>query len=238
VTNSVRAVVLDLDGTLVNSTIDFRKMKEKMISYLVSKGADPSDLSPTETNVVIISKSERMLREKGLSDADMKVVMSRVEEFMNEGEMESLDNTTAIEGAKEACHRLKAMGYTTVILTRGHHRYAEEALRKTRMLEYFDYVLGREETPKPKPYPEALQHVADLLKVELRELVFVGDHPIDHTCAQGASVRFVAVQTGATKAEAWKEAGCTEVIKTVAELPDYLSRSGPGWSFSATPTFL
>jgi len=218
----VKAIVFDLDGTLVHSAIDFRKMKGKMIEYLVSKGVDEGLLSPQETNVVILSKSEKNLAEKGVPQDEIKRTFEQVEEIMNEVEMESVADVTEIEGAKEALKKLKQQGYKTAILTRSHHDYSVETLRNTDLLPYFDLVLGREETPKPKPYAEALEHTAKLLKLNIDELILVGDHPIDLECARNAKARFIGVLTGSAKPETWREAGCNEVLTGVRELPEYL----------------
>lgn len=220
----VKGIVFDLDGTLVHSAIDFRKMKPRMIEYLASKGADKEQLSPRDLNVTIISKGEKMLREKGIPEEEIKRILEHVEEIMNETEMEGVAETKPIQGAQEALKKIKEQGYKTAILTRGHHKYAVEALRITGLLDYFDLVIGREETPKPKPHGEALEHAAKLLQLNLNELIFVGDHPIDSTCAENAKVRFIGVLTGAGKPETWQEAGCSEVIEGIWELPEYLKK--------------
>ena len=93
---SIKGIVFDLDGTLVHSTIDFRKMKPRMIEYLASQGADKEQLSPRDLNVVIISKGERMLREKGIPEEEIKRILEHMEEIMNETEMESVAETKPI----------------------------------------------------------------------------------------------------------------------------------------------
>jgi HAD superfamily hydrolase (TIGR01549 family) len=226
--HSIKGIVFDLDGTLVQSAIDFRRMKGRMIEYLVSKGVDQGLLSPQETNVVILSKSEKNLTEKGVPQEEIKRILEHVEGIMNEVEMESVADAKEIEGAREALKKLKEQGYKTAILTRSNHDYSVETLRSTGLLGFFDLVLGREETPRPKPYPEALEHTAKLLRLRVDELILVGDHPIDMECAKNAKVRFIGVLTGSAKPETWREAGCSEVLPGVKELPEYLERNKKG----------
>jgi len=221
----IKGIVFDLDGTLIHSTIDFRKMKKRMIEYLTSQGVDGTQLSTDETNVVILGKSEKMLRDKNVPQDKIAEIMDHVEEIMNQTEMESVSETSPIKGVEEALRRLKQQGYMTAILTRGNHDYAVEALKNTGLIGYFDFVIGREETPKPKPYAEALEHTATVLGIGIDELLLVGDHPIDQTCAKNANARFIGVLTGSAKAETWKEAACTEVLNGVEELPSYLKKN-------------
>jgi phosphoglycolate phosphatase-like HAD superfamily hydrolase len=223
---SIKGIVFDLDGTLIHTKTDFRKMKTRMIEYLVSQGVDGSQLSTTETNIVLLAKSDKMLRNKSVPQDKIVEIMEQVEEIMNETELESVAETKPILGAEEALKELKRQGYRTVILTRGHHHYAVEALKNTGLMSYFDFVLGREETPKPKPEPEALEHAAKVLNLGIDEVVFVGDHTIDQTCALRAKARFIGVLTGTAKAQTWMEAGCQEVLAGVVELPAYLEKKG------------
>lgn len=219
----VKGIVFDLDGTLIRLSIDFPGMKRRMIAILEAHGTPRCLLSPTETTVATMAKAERIWEEQGTSEGERRRIRAEIDEVMNQTELEAIPTVEEVEGAAEAVRRLKEMGYNIAVLTRGHHAYAVEALRKAGMLGYFDVVLGRGETPRPKPYAEALQHTTELMGLSLDEVIFVGDHPIDSTCAENACVRFIAVLSGSTKKEAWAEHGQITIIGSVRDLPDCLA---------------
>ena len=219
----IKGIIFDLDGTLILSSIDFPGMKRRMIAILEDHGTPPGILSPKETTVVTMEKAERIWDEHGTPETERRWIREAIEEVMNETELEAIPSLKAVPGAAEAVRELKDMGYRLAVLTRGHNTYAVEALRKTGMLRYFDLVLGRGETPRPKPYAEALEHTAELLGLSLDEVVFVGDHPIDSTCARNAGVRFIAVLSGPIKEKAWAEYGQKTILKSVRDLPNYLA---------------
>jgi len=222
--SKIRGVVFDLDGTLIRSTIDFPEMKRRMIAILEGGEIPRGHLSPTDTTVVTMEKAERIWVEKGVPETERVQVRAEINEVINRTELEAVPTVEEVEGAGEAVRRLKEEGYRLAVLTRGHHAYAMEALRKTGMLGFFDLILGRNETPRPKPYAEALKHTAGLMGLSLDEIVFVGDHPIDATCAKNASARFIGVLTGWTKAEVWKDHGEKTILNSVGDLPDYLAK--------------
>ena len=217
-----KGIVFDLDGTLVDSEIDFRKMKARMISLLEENGAPKGALTPEQTNVVILEKAERFWGEQGKPQQERQRLRDEITRIMDEGEMEAVETLTAIKGAPEAVHRLKQMGYRLAILTRSHHDYAVKALRKTGMIADFDVILGRGETPQPKPYAEAMTHAAKLMGLRLDELFLVGDHQIDASCAMNAKCHFVGVATGPRGEKSWEGDRPEVVLASVADIPDFL----------------
>ena len=218
----IRGVVFDLDGTLVKSSVDFKGMKRRMIEVLTRYGVPRELLSPEKTTVENLKMAEEAWSRMGVDDEVRRRALREVEEVMNEAELEALPTVQPIEGVREALERLRGMGLKLAVLTRGHQAYAVEALRRVGLLELIDVVLTRDNVEKPKPNPEALMEAAERLGLEVDEIVFVGDHPIDSTCAEGASVRFIAVLTGWMDREGWRAEGVEEVVESVSALPEYL----------------
>jgi HAD superfamily hydrolase (TIGR01549 family) len=143
--------------------------------------------------------------------------------LMDQGELEAVETLTAIKDAKKAVDELKKRGYRLAILTRSHHEYAVKALEKTKMIGDFEIILGRGETPQPKPYAEALIHAAKLMKLKLNEVFLVGDHHIDATCAVNAKCHFIGVATGPRPERAWEVNKPETILPSVADLPAYLA---------------
>lgn len=220
--DKVKGIIFDLDGTLIRSSIDFPGMKRRMIAILEDSRIPRWILSPEETTVTTMEKAERIWKEQEASEEERSRARAEIEKVMNRTELEAISTVEEVEGAAAAVRRLREMGYRLAVLTRGHQAYAVEALGKTGMLEYFDLVLGRGETPRPKPDADALRHAASLMGLRLDEILFVGDHLIDAICAENAHVRFVAVLTGFTNEQAWVEYGQKKILSSVRDLPEYL----------------
>jgi phosphoglycolate phosphatase len=220
--SKIRGIIFDLDGTLVNSKIDFPEMKRRMIAILESNGVPKGLLTPNETNVIILEKAERAWDEGGKPEAERSEVRALLEEAMNQGELKALPSMREVPGASEAIHELGRRGYRLGVLTRSHHAYAIEALRKMGVEGEFNAVLGRGETPRPKPYPEALQHASTLMGIPLEAILFVGDHHIDSTSAVNADCAFIGVRTGPRGDKSWEENRPDVLLDSVADLPEYL----------------
>ena len=218
----VKGVVFDLDGTLIRSSVDFKAMKRRMIEILARYGVPRELLSTDKTTVENLRRAERIWDEMGVDQEVRSKALREVEEVMNEAELEALPTVEAIEGVREALEKLRGKGLKLAVLTRGHQTYAVEALRRTGLLELIDVILTRDTVRKPKPNPEALLEAAERLGLGVDEIIFVGDHPIDSACAEGASVRFIAVLTGWMGEDEWRAEGVSEVVESVSTLPEYL----------------
>lgn len=221
---TIRAIVFDLDSTLIETEVDFPKMKRNMIKELENQGYPKGELSPAnQTTVQILEKVEKYWEERGKPEEERQKIREKMDYYMNQGEVESIENLQEIPGATNAVKKLKEKGYKLAILTRGHHDYAVEALEKIGLKDEFDLILGRGETPKPKPYPEALLYTAEKLGAEISEVVMVGDHQIDRDSADSSGCGFIGVATGRRGLQSWTGGTPPEVLlDSVKELPDYL----------------
>jgi len=220
--NTLKGIIFDLDGTLIHTSINFTVMKERMIRFLEENGIPEGCLTPKQTTVVIIASCEDILREKGRLQEEIDEVHRTLEEIMNRGELEAIQDVSEVDGVRDALQELREAGYKLAVLTRSHHAYAVEALRKIGAFDLFDVILGRGETPKPKPYREALEHTAMLLGLGPVETIFVGDNHIDATSAVNAEVPFIGVKTGRRGDLSWDGRFPEVLLESVTDLPAYL----------------
>lgn len=224
-TNKIQGIVFDLDGTLIHSTIDFPKMKRRMIAILEDNDIPKGLFTHRQTTVIILAKAEEIWRSHGKEEAKIAEIKEALEETMNQGELEAIPTVMEVKGASDALRSLKDKGFKLAILTRSHHPYAVEALKKINVHQYFDLILGRGETPRPKPYAEALRHASKLLDLAIEEIAFVGDNHIDHASAVNADCLFIGVKSGPRGDASWAENWPEVLLDSVADLPGYLDNS-------------
>lgn len=221
-TSKTKGIVFDLDGTLIHSNIDFPGMKRRMIDILEDRDIPRGMFTPKQTTVVILAKADEIWSVQGKEEAEIAEIQEALEETMNNGELEAISTVEEVEGASDALRLLKERGYMLAVLTRSHHAYAVEALKKIGAHEYFDLILGRGETLKPKPYAEALRHTSEILGLSLDEILFVGDNHIDHATAVNAECLFVGVRSGPRGDDSWAQNRPEILLNDVSDLPGYL----------------
>jgi phosphoglycolate phosphatase len=221
----IRAVVFDLDDTLVTSTVNYGKFKSLVIDRIVSYGEDRSSYSHAETVVSIISRYEKRLREGGAAEGEIRSRLSELDRIMDEVELERVHETVPIEGAAGLLRTIRAKGVKVGVLTRGCQAYAGSALSVSGLADLVDAMECRNSDTKPKPDPESYLRLVEALGVRKEETVFVGDHLIDAKCASNAGVPFIGVLTGDVPEDELLRGGSVRVFRDAGEMASWLEES-------------
>lgn len=220
-------MIFDLDGTLVRSEIDFRKMKQRVVETFNERGVPPELVHMGET----VGQNMEMAREHMVGEgreAELESTESHIESLLSEIELDSIEHNIPINGVEEVLHLLSGNGFRVAVLTRGSRKYAETTLRKTGLDRLIEDMICRDDYAwwESKPNGIAMERLANRLGVEARECLFVGDHHMDLECALRSGALFVGVLSGTYDEEMWREKGLEMVIDSAGELPDLLGELG------------
>jgi len=209
--SSIKAVIFDLDDTLIHSGIDYREMKTSLIKFLIESGAEPSLLNEDMPNLEIFRTAAESLRKKNVPENKIKNVLDRAHQILNEAEMESLGRARLMDGALETLSALKDRDIKVGIITNGCRRYAVEVIKMFSIDKYVDVLVARDNVTDQKPSPKHLLKALEILGVYTNEAIFVGDHWIDALCAKNAGVKFVLLR-GRDEYKMWNFRGVEDII--------------------------
>lgn len=117
---------------------------------------------------------------------------------------------------------LKEIEVSKAIVTSKRLDHALEVLRDLR--EFFSVIITPEQTTRQKPNPEPLLLACRELKVDVQDIVYVGDTVRDYETARNAGAPFIGfVHDGATYEE-FHRAGALNTVTELDELPDLVKR--------------
>lgn len=182
-----RAVLCDLDGTLVDS---FDAIHE---SYNVAFGAlgyaplPRADLKFVVGPPLLDTFAERTrpdLAERGVAIYRahyVKVFIAKSRPYP--------DVVPTLEA-------LRARGIRFAVGTNKKGDVSRALLAGLGLDAYFERIVGEGDGPANKPSPEMIEHLVASLGVEGDDAIYVGDTPGDLRAARAAEVRAVAVTTG------------------------------------------
>jgi len=201
----LKAVIFDLDGTLIDSKIDFRKMKRRNIRLLEASGVKQGLLTEEMLNYDIERRAIENLRTKGVSEEEIQRVFQKVAKVMNEIEIEAIEDAKLLDGVVETLEKLKTLGLKIGIITRSCREYANRILEKFDLEKLIEAVAARDDVLKPKPDSEHPKYLMRLLGVTPSETVLIGDHSMDALCAKNVEMRFFLIPKRDTNFKVFEE---------------------------------
>ena len=223
----LRAVLFDLDGTLVDSAPD---LIGALDALLQAHGRPPVGLAAGRT---MIGEGAARLVERGFvarGGLDLPLE-TLVPQFVALYEDRLVRLTRPFPGAADTLALLADRGFALGLCTNKPDRATHRILDALGLSRFFASVVGGDGVRKPAAEP-VLRCLAGL-GVAPAQALFVGDSPVDHAASRAAGVRVALVSFGYTPVPA-REIGADHVVDT---LPDLLALlPGPNRRGSATGT--
>lgn len=190
-----RAVLFDLDGTLVHSVPDLRIAANKLLQEEGRPLLEDAAIATMVGNGVR-KLVERVFRATGGEPATEEALEALVERFLGHYEAHPADLTRPFDGVAEALAVLHGAGVKLGVCTNKPTVPSREILDILGLAPFLQVVIGGGATPHLKPHPAPVVAALEALGVRAEETVFVGDSPNDAEAARAAGLRFVAVPFG------------------------------------------
>lgn len=182
----VDAALFDLDGTLVETNIDFPLMKREMIALALECGLEHDLVSDLDILAVVDAACE------AVGDARAsQALRGRAMDILREIEMRHAAATQHMPFARELIAALREHGIGIGVVTRNCRQASELSLRITRIEP--DVLVSRDDTARHKPHPEPLHKALDALGAKVEAAVMVGDHTMDVECGKRAGMKTVGL---------------------------------------------
>lgn len=188
----LRAILLDLDGTLVDSAEDLR---DALNAVLAGEGLRAVGLEECKGMIGDGAGKlvERALRAAGGSPDRQEAALAR---FLAAYEADPVRRTRPYPGVVETLGRLRERGLRLAVVTNKPEAATRAVLRLLNLSALFDAVVGGDTAERRKPDPAPVRLALARLGVEPGEALMVGDNHHDVAAARAAGVRAVAVTYG------------------------------------------
>ncbi len=185
----IKAIVFDLDGTLLNTLTDL----SVSVNYMLDKYGFPSR---TEKEVrSFLGSGIRVLVEKALPDEHKGMLDECLKVFKTHYDVHKDDNTAPYDGVIEMLASVKAAGYKSAIVSNKYDAAVQELKDKT-FTGLIDFALGEGNGIKTKPAPDGVWLALGKLGVSKEESVYIGDSEVDLLTAKNAGLKCIAVTWG------------------------------------------
>ncbi len=192
---AVRAVALDLDGTLLDTVEDLCIAVNHTLTEL---GLRNLELEQVRTFVGkgLANLVERSLRAALGREPEQELLARAMPVYEVSYARVNGDTTTIYPGVPEGLERLAGAGLPLACITNKSARFTGPLLERIGFARYFDVVVCGDTLPKKKPDPLPLVYAAERMRVQPAEMLMIGDSINDAQAARAAGCPVFCVTYG------------------------------------------
>lgn len=217
-----RMILIDLDGTLVDSVPDLAYCVDELMVRLERPPHGEAAVRNWVGNGV-----ERLVRraltgtlDGEPSDADFDRAYPIFLELYAEN---TSKRSVLYPGVREGLDYLLTNGYPLGCVTNKAAQFTLPLLRDLGVLDAFGLVVSGDTLPEKKPHPAPLLHAATHFGVAPAEALMIGDSVSDVKAARAAGFRIICMSYGYNHGQDIRTAQPDAVIDSMAELKDWVA---------------
>lgn len=214
--SGIRAAIIDLDGTMLDTAPDFRTAINRM-RHELKLTAPPLSL---DTVIAYVGKgSENLVRcvlsaDFAPDEAAQRFDSALAAYFRHYGSVNG-DHATLYPQVREGLQVLRARGLRLACVTNKPLAFALQLLERTGLRGYFEIVYGGDSFALKKPAPEPFLQVFADFGLLPQQVLAIGDSANDALAARAAGCRVFIVPYGYNHGEAVQKIDSDGIVATL-----------------------
>ena len=211
---SYRAIIFDLDGTLLNTLQD---LGESVNAVLSEKGFPPH---PMDAYRFFVGDGAAVLIERALPEGcrDETVIRECHDMFMTTYRENLNKKAAPYDGIPELLDELTRRRLRLCVLSNKPHELTTRTIDETFSTWKFDLVLGQRDNIPKKPDPTGAIEIADCLAMAPSDVLYLGDTAVDMKTAASAGMAPVGALWGFRDRSELLKSGAKHLIDTPLKL--------------------
>jgi len=212
----IRAAIIDLDGTMLDTAPDFQVAINRMRSELSLAALDLESIKR-----FVGKGSENLIRRVLAVDYDADQVECHFAPALAAYQRHYLaingDHSSIYPGVRAGLDALRAKGLRLACVTNKPIAFAAPLLEKTGLRPYFEVLYGGDSLPRKKPDPLPLLQVCADFGLPPEQVVAIGDSSNDALAARAAGCRVLTVPYGYNHGQPVQEVDSDGIVETLLD---------------------
>ena len=214
---SYRCILLDLDGTILDSTDMIARSLAVALETHIGRVPALDDLI-AGIGTPLFDQLAHHAREYGIDDPAK--VDEMVQTYLADNRARHDDEIRIFDKAKDTLDLLRARGIVLGIVTSKPVSTATRGLDLFGLTAHFSVIVGCDTVSDHKPHPAPVLYALDALGMDASETIFIGDSTHDIHAGNRAGVATAGVLWGPYPQEALAAAEPTLLLKEFKEISD------------------
>jgi len=210
----MRAIIFDLDGTLIDLFEEHLKAFQNVIKNNFNLNFTREDLKEyygLPSNEIL----SRFFSKNNIKVTDYKYL---IDEKRKEFKKLVSERVNVLPGAIELLNSAKSKNIKLGLATGNDNTTTEIIIKSARLDKYFDVIVTRDDVKKGKPNPDIFLKVAEKLNVNPKECIAIEDSIYGIESGKNAGMFTIAVLTGTQSYEEILEKKPDLIVNTLKEL--------------------
>ncbi|MBA7561917.1 N-acetylmuramic acid 6-phosphate phosphatase [subsurface metagenome] len=209
-----KAVIFDLDGTLLNTLVDLAAAVNLVLA------ANGFKTHPVEAYKYLVGRGMENLVRSALAaeKSDRKTILHLQRQIEAEYAKCWADTTGTYAGIPELLDGLVERNISMAVLSNKPHSFMQLIVDKFFSNWRLEAVLGARETCPKKPDPAGAKEIVSILKLREDQVLYVGDTDTDMQTAHNAGLLPVGVLWGFRTEKELRDNGAWQIAAEPAEL--------------------
>ena len=212
----VRAVALDLDGTLLDTLPDIAEAGDRMLRDL-GRAAVGEAVVRNYIGNGIPRLVKRLLTGAMYGEPQPALFDRALAMFQRHYRETFLQRPVAFPGVREGLRCMRARGLKTACVTNKSAAFTLPLLAHTELADALDLVVSGDALPAKKPDPLPLLHIAQSFGVPPAQLLVIGDSDNDTRAARAAGCPVACVPYGYRAGQEVRELDCDAIVADLIE---------------------
>ena len=220
----VKAVMIDLDGTMLDTVADLAVAVNLMLKEL-KQAPLPEDEVRKFVGKGIPNLVNRALARDLNAQADAALFETALPVYLDCYEQANGRHTVIYPGVREGLDELRRAGFPLACVTNKSERFTLPLLRQMQLNDYFALVVAGDTLPKKKPDPLPLTHVCERLGIAPHDMLMIGDSLNDTLAARAAGCPVFCVPYGYNEGMAVRDLNVDAIVETLLEATKLITKS-------------